>query len=147
MNAQDVAKRIIEKEEAYFSIDFASLEFEDKCAYVMHHNGMYHPLYENAETLNESFLSFVLKTTIQLSCLNISGYLETILGLYLSNTSALTVLTGATLFQINFFTKGNQHNKNKIIENKIIALSIISLPSIIFDISYILVSSQEQKII
>ena len=47
----------------------------------------YNPLNDyNDETLNISFLSFVLKTITQLSCLKLVGYFEGLFNLYLSNT-------------------------------------------------------------
>jgi ABC-type transport system substrate-binding protein len=53
LNAHDIANKIIEKEERYLSIDFDTLSFEDKCRYVAHHNGIYHPLFRNGRNTEE----------------------------------------------------------------------------------------------
>ncbi len=53
LNAHDIANKIIEKEERYLSIDFDTLSFEDKCQYVAHHNGIYHPLFRNGRSIEE----------------------------------------------------------------------------------------------
>ena len=53
MNAQDIANKIIAIEEAYLTIDFDALSFEEKCNYVAHHNGIYHPLYKKGRSADE----------------------------------------------------------------------------------------------
>lgn len=53
LNAHDIANKIIEKEKRYLSIDFDTLSFEDKCRYVAHHNGIYHPLFRNGRSIEE----------------------------------------------------------------------------------------------
>ena len=53
LNAHDIANKIIEKEEQYLSIDFDTLSFDDKCRYVAHHNGIYHPLFRNGRSTEE----------------------------------------------------------------------------------------------
>ena len=53
LNAHDIANKIIKKEEKYFSIDFDTLSFEDKCYYVVHHRGSYHPLCRNGRSFEE----------------------------------------------------------------------------------------------
>ena len=49
MNAQDVARKIIETENAYLSMDVSKLSFEDKCRIVRCHNGTYHPLFRKRD--------------------------------------------------------------------------------------------------
>lgn len=44
MNAQKIAQRIIENEEAYLKTDLSSLSFEDKCRFALHHTVAFHPL-------------------------------------------------------------------------------------------------------
>ena len=53
MNAQDIANKIIANEEVYITIDFDALPFEEKCNYVAHHNGIYHPLYKKGSSADE----------------------------------------------------------------------------------------------
>ena len=49
MNAQDVARKIIERENSYLSMDVSNLSFEDKCRIVRCNNGTYHPLFRNRD--------------------------------------------------------------------------------------------------
>lgn len=55
LNAHDIAGKIIENEEAYLSIDFDSLSFEDKCRFAYRHNAAKHPLYKLID-LEDKFL-------------------------------------------------------------------------------------------
>ena len=53
MNAQEIANKIIATEEKYITIDFDVLSFEEKCDYVVHRNGIYHPLYKKGRSADE----------------------------------------------------------------------------------------------
>ena len=44
MNAQEIAERIINCEEAYLKTDLSSLSFEEKCRFALHHTVAFHPL-------------------------------------------------------------------------------------------------------
>ena len=59
MNAKAIANKIIANEEEYLKIDFDSLSFEDKCEYVVHHCGIYHPLFCQGKHANELKASLI----------------------------------------------------------------------------------------
>ena len=49
MNAQEIADKIIETEEAYLRTDVTSLSFEEKCKLLLRNNGTYHPLFRQMD--------------------------------------------------------------------------------------------------
>lgn len=50
MTANEIASKIIEKEEAYLKTDIDSLTFKEKCELLLHNNSTHHPLFRSLDT-------------------------------------------------------------------------------------------------
>ena len=59
MNAGEIANKIIQKEEAYPTVDYNSLSFEEKFEYVARNNFFFHPLHHLVNVPNEVVDQFI----------------------------------------------------------------------------------------